>query len=101
EIHMTVWLVVGPVLRELQKVARPQDLVIEFPCLDPPRSDFLAMLKLREQEGREHVRWKEARADVTPGIFVNAPFNEGFPVGALLADDFGPRDQLRPVDEQC
>src|SRR5436190_21099928 len=78
-------------LREAQPVTLPDGA--------PFRLDRLASLQLREEERREQFGWEPRRPDVHPRVLVHGATEELRPIGALLSDDLGARDEASVVEE--
>ncbi len=72
---------------------------VALPDGAPLGLDPLARLQLREQEGGEQFRRKPRRTDVHPGVLVHVAAEERRPVGALLPNDLGARDEVGVVEQ--
>src|ERR1035437_2868075 len=77
-----------------------QVMVVILPYLLPRGLDARPNFQLRVQEGRQHVTHHIARPDIDPRILVHLSAEKPAAIRALLADDFGPLDQGRVIDEQ-
>src|SRR5271157_3886691 len=79
---------------------RLEELTIALMDGPAPLADLVEHLELGKEKRRTDLAGYIRRPHIHPGIFVNLAAEELAAVGALVADDLRPVDQLRIVDAE-
>src|SRR5260370_24007011 len=77
-----------------------ESLMVAVPMGLPAPCQGLGILELRPEKGRNDVARQIGGADIDPSILIDLAAEEFASVGAFFADDLGPLDEARVVDDQ-